>query len=94
MGSGMNCRQHLNNPVICDRAECRYLLSELIVPRRNGMYSIRFRADQKVSALVEPQWIVCPPGKRMRHRHIVRFSLVRNDYSLPLAARAYGGSQQ
>jgi hypothetical protein len=38
---------------------------------------------------------VCPPGKSMWHRYIVRYlSILRNECSLPLTARAYGGSQE
>ena len=82
----MNCRKHLNNTAICDRSESGHLLLDLIVRRRKDL-----RADQQVSALVQLQWIVRPPGKRMWHRYIVRYlSIARNEYSLQLAARAYG----
>jgi hypothetical protein len=69
------------------------LLLNLIVPRRKGTPAIW--ADQQISALVKLQWIVCPPRERMRRRYIMRYlSILRNECSLPLAARAYGGSQQ
>jgi len=91
----MNCRKHLNNTVTFDRAESGHLLLDLIVPRRKGVYTTCRRTDQQVSALVKLQWIVCPPGKRMRNRYIVRYlSVALNECPLPLANRTYGGSQE